>query len=82
MVNSCHTWTPPTLQLLAVLEPLEVQAGVQVLPVKVGVGEAGATVGVCVTRGQGLEQDGSLVCDSLVLHTETVILVNCFPARN
>ena len=77
-----HTWAPPALQLFAVLEPLEVQAGVQVLPVKVGVGQAGAAVEVGVTSGQGLEEDGGLVRDSLVLHTETVILVNCFPSRN
>ena len=76
------TWTPPTLQLLAVLEPLKVEAGVEVLPVKVGVGEAGAAVGVGVARGQGLEEDRCLVRDSLVLHTQAVILVNCFSSRN
>ena len=76
------TWAPPTLELLAVLELLKVEAGVEVFPVEVGVGEAGAAVAVGVARGQGLEEDRCLVRDSLVLHTQAVILVNGFSSRN
>ena len=78
------TWAPPTLELLAFIKTLEVEAGVEIFPVKVGVAdaEAGAAVGVCVAGGQRLEEDGGLVGDPLVLHTQPVILVNCFPSRN
>ena len=71
---------PAALQL--VRRVLEAFVGGLIVTIVGARGQAAVAVGVGVAGRQGLEQDGGLVRDGLVLHAQPMVLVNSFTPGN